>query len=170
MPTHTPYTKDLGDREPIAAIRASAGRYRQLVAGWTSAQFERTYAPGKWTARQILIHLAQSELALGTRARMALSTPNYSAQAFDQDQWMEIESGRSSGSGGSGGMSGAEALDALLALMTMNRAFFEGLSPADLATTLSHPEYGALTVEWILNQLAGHQIHHLHQLERMAQP
>jgi hypothetical protein len=52
--------------------------------------------------------------------------------------------------------------------MTMNRAFFAGLSPADLATTLSHPEYGALTVDWILHQLAGHQIHHLAQLEQIA--
>ena len=180
-PPQTPYSKDLGDRDPISAIRDSADRYRRLLSGWTPAQFERTYAPGKWTARQLLIHLAQTELALGTRARMALSTPNYAAQAFNQDRWMEIEggSGGSSGlatpklDGGSrseGGMSGVEALDALLALMTMNRAFFEGLSPADLATTLSHPEYGALTVDWILNQLAGHQIHHLQQLERIAQP
>jgi len=65
-------------------------------------------------------------------------------------------------------LAGKEALDALLALMTMNRTFFDGLSPADLATTLSHPEYGALTVDWILHQLAGHQIHHLAQLEQIA--
>ena len=164
MPPQTPYTKDLGDREPIAAMRGSADRYRQLLAGWTPAQFERACAPGKWTARQIMIHLAQTELALGNRARMALATPNYAAQAFDQNRWMEIESGGA----GRSGLSGAEALAALLALMTMNRAFFEGLSPADLATTLSHPEYGALTVDWILNQLAGHQIHHLAQLEQIA--
>ena len=31
--------------------------------------FDRPYAPGKWTARQVLIHLAQTELALGTRTR-----------------------------------------------------------------------------------------------------
>jgi len=167
MPLQTPYTKDLGDKEPIAAMQASGDRYRQLLGGWTPAESERTYTPGKWTARQILIHLAQTELALGTRARMALSTPNYAAQAFNQDRWMEMES---SGSGGSRGLSGGEALDVLLALITMNRTFFEGLSPADLATTLSHPEYGALTVDWILNQLAGHQIHHLQQLERIAQP
>ena len=179
MPPQTPYTKDLGDREPIAAMRGSADRYRQLLAGWTPAQFERACAPGKWTARQIMIHLAQTELALGNRARMALATPNYAAQAFNQDDWMAIESGRSGGSGGSGlptearsakvgGLSGAEALDAFLALVTMNRAFFDGLSPAERATTLSHPEYGALTVDWILHQLAGHQIHHLAQLEVIA--
>ena len=158
MSTQTPYSKDLGDREPIGAMRDSSGRYHQLLSGWTPAQFERSYAPGKWTARQILIHLAQTELALGTRARMALSTPNYAAQAFNQDEWMANEQT----------LAGKEALDALLALMTMNRRFFDGLSPADLATTLSHPEYGALTVDWILHQLAGHQIHHLSQLEQIA--
>jgi hypothetical protein len=168
MPPQTPYTKDLGDKEPVAAMRASADRYRQLLSGWTPAQLERTYAPGKWTARQILIHLAQTELALGTRARMALTTPNYAAQSFDQDKWMAIESGASGGSARSGGLSGAAALDAFLALVTMNREFFGALSADDRATALSHPEYGALTVDWILNQLAGHQIHHLAQIEQIA--
>ena len=158
MPPQTPYTKALGDREPIAAMQASGDRFRQLLGGWTPAQFERTYAPGKWTARQILIHLAQTELALGTRARMALTTPNYAAQAFNQDDWIARETT----------LSGKEALDAFLALVTMNREFFGALSAADLATTLSHPEYGALTVDWILNQLAGHQIHHLAQIEQIA--
>jgi hypothetical protein len=170
----TPYSANLGDSEPISAMHSSADRYRRLLGGWTPAQFERTYAPGKWTARQIVIHLAQAELALGNRARMALSTPNYAAQSFDQDRWMSVESGGSRGSGGagasggSGGLSGAAALDVFLALVMMNRTFFEALSPADRATTLSHPEYGALTVDWILHQLAGHEIHHLQQLEQIA--
>jgi hypothetical protein len=158
MPPQTPYTKDLGDREPIAAMRGTADRYRQLLAGWTPAQFERSYAPGKWTARQIMIHLAQTELALGNRARMALATPNYAAQAFNQDDWMAKERK----------LAGKDALDAFLALVTMNRAFFDGLSAAERATTLSHPEYGALTVDWILHQLAGHQLHHLAQVEQIA--
>jgi uncharacterized damage-inducible protein DinB len=158
MTPQTPYTKALEDREPIAAMRASADRYRQIAAGWTPAQFERTYAPGKWTARQILIHLAQSELALGTRARMALTTPNYAAQSFNQDDWMAKEQK----------LAGKDALEAFLALVTMNRAFFDGLSAAERATALSHPEYGGLTVDWILHQLAGHQIHHLAQIEQIA--
>src|SRR5262245_22447643 len=79
-----PYGPDLGEREPIGAMRETVDRIRSLVAGWTPAQFERTYAPGKWTARQIMVHLAQTEMALGNRARMALSTPSYAAQAFDQ--------------------------------------------------------------------------------------
>src|SRR5690348_8773653 len=132
----TPYSDDLGDREPIAALRQTADRIRMLTAGWTPAEFERTYAPGKWTARQILVHLAQTELAFGARARMALATPGYVAQAFDQDRWMARESA----------LGGREAADALVACDAMNRALFAALSPADRATPFSHPEYGALTV------------------------
>jgi hypothetical protein len=53
-------------------------------------------------------------------------------------------------------------------MATMNRAMFEKLSAADRATPLQHPEYGALTVDWILEQMAGHQIHHLKQLEQIS--
>ena len=183
-PPVTPYTGDLRDREPLAAMQDTTARIRALLQAWSPAQFERTYAPGKWTARQILIHLAQTELALGNRARMALATPNYIAQSFDQDAWMTIESGESGGSSGSagsggpvtpkldgedrpseGGLSGADALNALLAVNAMNRAMFAGLSPAQRTTPFSHPEYGALTVDWITHQMAGHLIHHLGQLE-----
>ena len=154
----TPYSADLEDREPLAAIRDTSARVRSLASGWTPRHFERTYAPGKWSARQLLIHLAQAELALGNRARMALTVPNYVAQAFDQDKWIEKEHS----------LGGGEALDVFLALATMNRALFESLSPADRAVPLSHPEYGALTVDWIVHTIAGHQIHHLKQLERIA--
>ena len=92
MPPTTPYTPDLDNREPIRAMRDTTARIRAVVGEWRPDQFERSYAPGKWDARQILIHLAQSELALGYRARMALTTPSYAAQSFDQDGWMARES------------------------------------------------------------------------------
>lgn len=161
-------------------MREVTGRIRELAAHWTAEQFERSYAPGKWTARQILIHLAQSEIALGNRARMALATPNYSAQAFDQDSWMAIEAGPG-GSSRSGGpdrsresdesrgsgerASGDIALSALVAMNALNRALFESLTPAQRATPFTHPEYGALTVDWLIHQMAGHLVHHCKQLE-----
>jgi hypothetical protein len=155
MAPTTPYTGDLGDRDPLAAIRDTADRIRAMASGWAPDRFERAWAPGKWSARQILTHLAQTELALGNRARMALATAGYVAQAFDQDAWIARETR----------LSGPDALDTFLALARMNVLFFEGLSAADRATSLSHPEYGALTVDWIIHQMAGHQIHHLRQLE-----
>ena len=150
----TPYSADLRDREPLEAIRENAEHVRALIAGWTDPQFDRTYASGKWTARQILTHLAQTEMALGTRARMALSTPDYVAQRFDQDTWVARESR----------LKGPDAVEAFVALSRMNRVLFESLTPTDRQIAMAHHVYGAITVDWIVHLLAGHQIHHLRQV------
>jgi len=160
MPPKTPYSDDLGNREPIAAIRDGLARVRSLTSSWTPQDFERSYAPGKWPARTILTHLAQTELAFGNRARMAPAAPqrDYVAQPFNQDVWIARENA----------LGGREALDALLATGTMNVALYGSLSAADRAVTFSHPEYGALTIEWLIHQSAGHLLHHLAQLETIA--
>jgi len=155
MPPTTPYTEDLAGRDPLEALGDTPSRIRALTERWTPAQFERTYAPGKWTARQILTHLAQTEMALGTRARMALSTPDYVAQRFNQDTWIARESR----------LTGPDAVGAFVALSQMNRVLFETLAPADRQIAMAHPDYGAITVDWIVHLLAGHAIHHLRQVE-----
>ena len=150
----TNYSRDLGDREPLAAMRDSIARMIALTRGWSVGDFERPYAPGKWTARLVVIHLAQTELALGVRARMALATPNYTAQNFDQNIWLDREVA----------LNGDDAMAALAAISRMNVALFETLSVADRGTVMAHPEYGSITVDWIIHTIAGHQIHHLAQL------
>ena len=42
------------------------------------------------------------------------------------------------------------------------------LTPEQLGRRFSHPEYGELTVAWIMAQMAGHDIHHLQQLETIG--
>jgi hypothetical protein len=149
-----PYAADLGDREPLEALADTPWRIRRLVENWTDEDFERTYAPGKWSARQVLIHLAQTELALTTRARFAATADGYTAQAFSQDDWMPLDSDASA----------RVALDAYLALRQMNVAMFRCLTPQQRAREFAHPEYGTLSVWWIAAQMAGHDIHHLKQI------
>jgi hypothetical protein len=157
MPPITQYSRYLGDLEPVGAIRRNVDRVRAITGGWTTERFERSHAAGKWTARQILTHLAHTEMALGYRARMALSTPGYAAQSFDQDAWIACETR----------VSGREAVDSFTALARMNAALFEELSSGQRQVAMSHPEYGTITVDWIVHLLAGHQIHHLQQLEKL---
>jgi hypothetical protein len=89
---------------------------------------------------------------------MAITTPNYVAQPFNQDSWI----GRDSR------LSGSEGAEAFLAISRMNVAFFEALSQAERDTVFAHPEYGSISVDWVLHQMAGHQIHHLNQLTTIA--
>jgi hypothetical protein len=152
---HTnPYADDLGTRDPLQALGETPARIRELVQSWSDQQFERSYAPGKWSARQVLIHLAQTELALTTRVRFALGQDGYTAQPFNQDDWVPIDAG----------LDARTALDAYTALRRMNVAMFRSLSPAQREKTFTHPEYGTLTAWWVAAQMAGHDIHHYKQL------
>src|ERR1051325_2604578 len=44
-------------------------------------------APGKWTARQIVAHLADGELVAAHRFRQMIAEDNPTLVAFDQDKW-----------------------------------------------------------------------------------
>jgi hypothetical protein len=157
MAPTTPYTPQLGGRDPIEAIRSTIAEVRALTGAWTPAQFERTYAPGKWTARQVLTHLAQTEMALGARARLALGSPDYVAQNFDQDAWMRFDTE----------LTGRAAADAFLALAGFNLSLYASLTRDQRDTPFSHPQYGSISVDWIVHQQAGHQLHHLAQLKSL---
>ena len=50
MPPTTPYSAALNHREPLGAMRDAIARIDTLTSGWNSAEFERAYAPGKWSA------------------------------------------------------------------------------------------------------------------------
>jgi DinB superfamily len=153
--TPNPYASDLGNRDALEAQAVTPGRIRAIVERWTDADFERSYAPGKWSIRKVLIHLAQTELALPTRVRFALSQPGYVAQSFAQDDWMPADEKTDA----------RTALDAYTTLRRFNLAMFRSLTPEQRERTFSHPEYGTLTVWWVANQMAGHDIHHLRQIE-----
>ena len=128
--TPNPYGSDLGDRDPLEALGDTPGRIRRTVEGWTDADFERSYADGKWSIRKVLIHLAQTELALTTRFRFALSQPGYAAQAFSQDDWLPLD----------GKIDARTALDAYTALRRFNIAMFRGLTAEQRDRTFTHPE------------------------------
>jgi hypothetical protein len=153
-----PYGEDLGDRDALQAYAQTPEEIRALVEGWPAERFERSYAPGKWSARQVLVHLAQTELGLTARARLALTTPDYQAQPFSQDDWLGLDEK----------VDARTALDTYLALRRFNVAMFGGLTREQLGITFRHPEYGLLNVAWILAQIAGHDIHHLKQLVSIA--
>jgi hypothetical protein len=156
---HTnPYAEDLGDRDPYQALGETPQRIESIVHGWNDALFERSYAPGKWSARQILVHLAQTELGLSTRARFALTADDYTAEPFDQDAWMPLDEPTEA----------RTALGAYLALRAFNLAMWKRLSEQQRQRPFAHPEFGALTVDWIAAQMAGHDIHHLKQFEAIA--
>ena len=153
-----PYAADLGDMDVMAALREGPARLKTIVDGLTPAQMASSYAPGKWTAAQLLVHLAQCEFVFGSRVRMALADASYIVQPFDQDAWLQREAATD----------GQVAFWAYYAMRHLNLQLFETLSPEDRRRPLMHPERGPMIVEWILESLAGHERHHLPHFETIA--
>ncbi len=153
-----PYGYALGERDVMQALESSPARLQRVVEAMTPVQFSQSCAPGKWTAVQILLHLAQTEAAFGLRIRMAVTTPGYVVQPFDQDAWLLREPL----------IGGPDAWHAYLAIRQFNLPLFRSLTPDERALALHHPERGTIHVEWILEMLAGHELHHLTHLETIA--
>ena len=51
------------------------------------ADLAKTYAPGKWSARFVLLHLADSESVFYERLGRVISEPKGVIWAYDQDAW-----------------------------------------------------------------------------------
>jgi hypothetical protein len=68
--------------------RLQAARDRTLpFFDLSEADLEKQYAPGKWSVRFVLHHLADTETVLYDRIRRVISEGRQVIWAFDQDAW-----------------------------------------------------------------------------------
>jgi hypothetical protein len=81
--------KFLGDASPREVIDETAGRLKFLIERLGS-HGEEAPAPGKWSARQIVCHLADCEIVFAFRLRQALTQEYHVIQPFDQDLWATL--------------------------------------------------------------------------------
>jgi hypothetical protein len=158
MPVPLPYETLVGSEDPLALLASTPARILELVRGWDDLRWAKTYAPGKWTAAQIVLHLAQDEIGWCNRVRLALSVDGYAPQPYDGDRWVALETPTDP----------QVALDAFLALRRLNLILYRRLTPEQRARPIPHPEWGEISIDWILKTLAGHDLHHLRHLQAVA--
>jgi hypothetical protein len=154
-----PYAKFVGDRDPREVIRETPARLEAL-SNRLGPRIEHAPAPGKWSVRQVLCHLADGEIAFGFRIRQTLAEPNHMIQPFDQDAWAKYY--------GSAALYAASALDAFSAARRWNIALLNAANPEDFQKPVTHPERGMMTLATIVETMAGHDLSHLAQIERIA--
>src|SRR5437763_1160185 len=82
-----PYASQLGSQDPIGVLSSTSVRLAELSSAIGESRLNQPRAPGKWSPREILVHLADCELAFGFRYRQALAEENHTLQPFNQDQW-----------------------------------------------------------------------------------
>jgi len=161
MNAANPYAQQLGSQDARAVLASTPGLLHQAIDALSSEQREFPIAEGKWSPREIVAHLADCELAYSFRLRQTLAAPAAEPallQPFDQAAWSQHYP--------------AYDLPSAFELFRANRGWnlklIGTLSQADLACEAFHPERGALTLRTILETIAGHDLNHLSQLQRIS--
>lgn len=154
-----PYESFLDGRPVHDILAATPPEIGKLLQAIGPARGYESPAPGKWSAGEIVAHLADCELVFGFRLRQTLAEEAHVIQPFDQDRWAKTYHG----------ISPEEAFQAFRAFRNWNLLLLEELPPGATARKVTHPERGTMTFQTILETMAGHDINHLGQLRRIAQ-
>jgi hypothetical protein len=78
----------------IAIIEAYPGELRKLVSELTPSQFENSYRPEGWNARQIIHHIADSHMNAYIRLKLSLTEDKPVIKPYNQDLWASLPDGK----------------------------------------------------------------------------
>jgi hypothetical protein len=149
----------LGQTDPLVVLSRTPSELRQFLDSVPPDASTRPEAPGKWSIRDVVQHLADAELVGGFRLRLVLAQDRPPLTGYDQDLWAtrlrysEVAI--------------ADALDQFLALRKANLRLWSSLEPADLTRVGLHSERGEESLDHLRRLYAGHDLMHLRQLARI---
>lgn len=158
MSRENPYAEQLGHLDPLKVIAATPRRIEQIFEELGSERASQAPAPGKWSPREIVCHLADAEIAFSYRLRQILAEDHHTIQPWDQDLWALNYAAYDE----------QEALTTFNALRRWNVALVRSIPAEKQQKAAFHPERGELTFRSIVETMGGHDLNHLQQLEKIA--
>jgi hypothetical protein len=153
--------KILGSRDPFEVLAEMPSALRQAVAGLTPEQDALPERPGKWSVRQVVHHLADSDLVGAFRFRMVLAHDAPELPGYDQDLWAErlrYQDGDL-----------ATALEDFTYYRLANLRLLRRASLEDMERVMRHAERGDEPLRHMVRLYAGHDLVHLRQIARIRQ-
>lgn len=145
----------------IQQYEAGVGEVLQALEGFPPAQLTAHPIPGKWSAAEIVHHLADSESISAQRLRRLLTEEHAQIQGYDEAAWAkrlrynEREM--------------APAIEAFRAARATTSQVLAMMSDADWAREGTHPEHGAYSAEKWLEIYAVHAHNHAGQIRRLRE-
>jgi DinB superfamily len=127
------------------------------LAGATEAELDAHPAPGKWSAREIVHHLADSEMTSAIRLRNLIATDNVAIVGYDQEVFAKrLHYDRPI----------AASLAAFKAARETTGELLDRLSEADWKREGTHTEHGRYGMDTWLGIYSVHAHDHAAQIRR----
>jgi DinB superfamily len=148
----------------MSEVTALLERYRRapellaaLLTGVYGEEEDFLTAPGKWSIRQIVAHLADTELVAAHRFRQVIAEENPTLIAFNQEAWaVHLDYAR---------RKPKQSLETFRRLRAENYDLLKELPADAFARAGNHNERGRLTLGQMVEGFANHAESHARQVQ-----
>jgi hypothetical protein len=142
--------------ELLERLRRGAELVAVSITGAAGSEFDFVPEPGKWSIRQIVAHLSDSEIAAAMRLRRIIAEDNPRLEAYDQDAWANNL--------GYSRRKPSQALETFRRIRAENYELLKELPEAAFDRVGLHTERGPLTLKQLTQLIAEHAENHAAQL------
>ena len=145
----------------IAQYEDGFDEVQSALAGFSPEQLTARPIPGKWSACEIVQHLADSEMRAAIRLRQLLAEDRPAIQSYDQEAYAERLNYNARDI--------APALEAFRAARSTTAQLLAHMTDADWAREGTHPEHPRYTADNWLEIYAAHAHNHAAQIRRLSE-
>lgn len=145
------YIEQVPDGDIVETLRAGLDAMRELLSGLSEAQQLSSYGEGKWTVREVMGHLTDTERVFVSRLLWFARGDTGPLPGMDQDAWVVTDSAN--------GRPLAHHLEEWMAVRTSVVLLLEGLD-ADAWQREGVASGKRFTVRALAWVMAGHEQHH----------
>jgi hypothetical protein len=151
------YIAALDGADPIETQRKAPKRLKKLLKGLSEKELSRRPAPDKWSIKEVVAHLADGEVIMGSRIRFVAAQDRPPLPGYDQDLFVQNL--------GVHMVKTKDLLHAFAMARKLNVQLLERLPESALDRTGMHAERGEESIRTMITMYAGHDIIHEEQVK-----
>ena len=149
----------LGERDPLQVMSGQVAWLKKTLKGVDAETLRTRESPRKWSVLEVLGHLSDTEVVYRYRLRHIVAEPGCAIVGYDQDAWARRLRYQEQDPG-----------DVMKEIDVLRRAtlrWLATLSEAELDRAGQHEERGEESVRHLIRMIAGHDLLHRQQIERI---
>ena len=145
------YIGQVPDGDLVQTLERHGKEFVEFLRKIPEPKGDFAYGPGKWTMKEVIGHIADTERVFAYRAMRIARGDTISLPGFDENAWVPLSGARD--------RTLADLTEEFQAVRTASITLFKHLSPEAIARrgTASNREITVRAIAWIV---AGHPIHH----------
>lgn len=143
-------------KEWIQNISAYPSKLRKMAESLSEEEQQLTYRDGAWTIKQLVHHIADAQVNVYTRIKLALTEENPTIKPFEENGWANLVDSH---------LPTKSSLQIIEGIHARLAYLIEQLAKEQLERRFTHPDTGVQTVISTVAFSVWHVNHHLAHIE-----